>query len=81
MKQTETPHVFCGYLITNTLTANSKYTVSRYRIVENFGGGKHWRIWRIKQRFTKVLPSKFYQKVERLLVYVTGPREHMMAGI
>ena len=40
-----------------------------YRIVENFGGGKHWRIWQIKQRFAKVLPSKFYQnvfEVERL---------------
>ena len=33
----------------------------RYRIVENFGSGKHWRIWQIKQWFAKVLPSKFYQ--------------------
>ena len=40
-----------------------------YCIVENFGGGKYWRIWQIKQRFAKVLPSKFYQnvfEVERL---------------
>ena len=34
-----------------------------YCIVENFGGRKHWRIWQIKQRFAKVLPSKFYQNV------------------
>ena len=46
--------------------------------MENFGGGKHWRIWRIKQQFAKVLPSKFYQnvfEVEQLLAHVTGPRE------
>ena len=30
-----------------------------YRIVENFGGGKLWRIWRINVEFAKVLPSKF----------------------
>ena len=29
-----------------------------YRIAQNFGGGKHWRIWRIIFPFGKVLPSK-----------------------
>ena len=28
--------------------------------MENFGGGKLWRIWRIDIQFAKVLPSKFY---------------------
>ena len=30
-----------------------QYTV--YRIAQNVGGGKHWRIWRIEVRFAKVL--------------------------
>ena len=49
-----------------------------YCIVENFGGKKHWRIWRSKQRFVKVLPNKFYQnvfEVKRLLAHITDLRE------
>ena len=29
-----------------------------YRIAQNFGGEKHWRIWQIIFPFAKVLPSK-----------------------
>ena len=34
-----------------------------YRIAQNVGGGKHWRIWRIELRFAKIFPSSVFKSV------------------
>ena len=32
---------------------------NKYRIAQNFGGRKHWRIWRLGANLPKFYPSKF----------------------
>ena len=52
-----------------------------YCIVENFGGGKLWRIWRIVVEFAEVHPPKVYcnilvlSQITHMLQYYTSDHE------
>ena len=35
------------------------YVTTKYRIAQNFGGRKHWRIWRLGANSPKFFPPKF----------------------
>ena len=42
--------------------AYATYT-RNYRIAQNVGSGKYWRIWQIELQFAKIFPSNVFKSV------------------
>ena len=55
------------------------HLVYMYHIVQNSGGGKLWRIWRIRSNSPKFYPSKFTFKKLRIVDYQIIHRAKMHA--